>query len=409
MKKIILFLALMLLTIMSVYGFTDITSITNITSGSHPAFTFSGIALCYEAGDLIYCGYSGDDPSNLYIFNPATETWSNTSSSFASKIYYENHACEEYNGDSYVYCASKDWTGDTTFTMLRMDDDGNNVFNLNVTNEPENVYLASYSCEIRPDTDEFWCVLRGQSGDQLYVTYYDIGDDIFNVVYSDLRPQYRIDGAWNDYGQGCTWDGTGENFYCSGGTNQDSSFEANRSQALAIYNVATNTSTYEDMPVIASDGEFGGLHQSRVAGDTLWMYGFETAGFNEMVDTIVYYNIDLGMTAISPTTLLTEYTAELGGCVKYNESTDYCLMGYADEPFYNEFADVWRIDFEYTVAAPSAPAAAAVEDDENIGGNIIALQNLQRSQRAAVTPVNPITQFILNLRAAILRLFGIEP
>lgn len=343
-----------LLIVTSVYGFTDIVSVTNITTGYHPSFHLGGTGLCYVADGLIYCGFNGADSSNLYIFNPATGTWSNTSSSFATSIYYENHACEEYEGDSYVYCASKNWGGDTTFTMLRMDDDGNNVFNLNVTNEPARM-LAGYSCEIRPDTDEFWCVLRNLTTNQLYLTYYDIGDDTFNIVYSDIRPAYKIAGAWDDYGQGCTWDTTGENFYCSGGQDQDNSFIANRTDALAIYNVATNTTTYEDMPVIASDGEFGGLHQSRVAGDTLWMYGFEVSQWLELVDTIVYYNIDLGMTAISPTTLLTEYTAELSGCVQYNESTDYCLFGYQDDPDWNVFTDVWRIDFEYT--PPAVPPA----------------------------------------------------
>jgi len=90
MKTKLLISVLAILLVSSVQGFTDIIGVTNISAGQHTNFGLSGIALCYEAGDLVYCGYNSDNSTHLYVFDPATESWNTVASSFATSIYYEN-------------------------------------------------------------------------------------------------------------------------------------------------------------------------------------------------------------------------------------------------------------------------------------------------------------------------------
>ena len=283
------------------------------------------------------------------------------------------------------------WSLSSDEKAFKYDIVGDNLTNLSGANSNLPDILQVTCCEVDEGTDDVYCV----ASDNMFK--YEMDTDTYTALTSTatFSNQYSI-------GDLCDYDQVRDKMYY---VNPDGYSVYAYDVAGDSHSLVGSFPTTEPNPSDpTTDGIRNGYCDYLSVNNKL--YCFIADDDNYQYSEIFYIDVTSGTSGIDDTEL--HLNISYSTCDRINETSTVCMFGYYDHDNWYESDDVFYITYLEIAAAPEAPSVAEEEEDENIGGNIIALQNLQRSQRAAVTPVNPITQFILNLRAAILRLFGIE-
>lgn len=407
-KPIWILLGMLLFSSLSMVNAQETPNITfyyNLSEG------FSTMGNCDSNGiDILVCTFpqGPTHPWEYGIFNTISGNltlvdvgtiWRGNSQTTA----WDVATCHYYSDN--FYCAVQQ-DANSTFGIVELS--GDYTTNSLISTHPQPTGNAETipttgACDLKPGTDEIYC-WTNIAVNPVYnnMWKYDIGDNTWTLLKNIPVPLWQSPGlSENLANSGCTFRDNTDELWCYGGGEFSSS---NFNYNLTIYDTGLNTTTTiqnNGFDFIGGAGIAASPVYCRWHNDVLYCYGIADESLSAQND-MWYYNA----TSDTQGWINGIINSHFGGRGSIGDK-DYLISGLANDIGTERF-EVFEIEWSSTApVTPSAPAAAA-EDDENIGGNIIALQNLQKATAKAEAPVNPITQFILNLRAAILRLFGIE-
>lgn len=333
------------------------------------------------------------DTATLQKLDLTTLTWT-TSGSLPHNFKSDRGRCWYQDSESKVYCISTD------LGSFKMNLDGTGVVSLN---NPIDFSLCSVNCNpvtgfypatmdfaLRPGTNEVYGYgeYGTASGTDGWIYKYDIDTDTWSILAKGVNTGDADYGSfvW-DY---CTWrPGTNE-LWCGGGYPNT---ETN--QYLLKYDVVTNTSTFYDWGYNTAGTEL------LFIDDILYTFGKEM--YDTPYETNAYFDPSDNSFGLLETNL-TSPRSYYG--FHYLDGVVYIIggqgIGWGDQ------TDVTTITFASQVPPDYVEPVVTSTPRDNTAGNLAYIQNIQKAKAAQSkqTQYNPIEQFILNLRAWVLSLFG---
>ena len=337
MKKTILLLALILIMVLSTsYAYVN-PERTNVSGTGG----FYSDGSCFLAEGDIYCysfnsgGYDYRD--DVYKYDVELNSFSHLDNKLDDNYtsFYEGE-CEYYNETNMTYCFKGYLDSKIGFKSYP---NGAGITSINTTNSILNLSLGLsqfvFSCDLRPSTDEIYC--WGDSSSIIQQTYdgyiykYDIGDDSWDkTIRMQTTSSKNITEAMD-----CKFKNS-EEFWCAGGLNETGIFSPS-SNNIYRYNVTQNAYDVLDFVKV-------GLYPFCSWHDNIfYCYGsYIEEGLDIPSNRVSYY--DTTDDSYGYTDNLSFSQVFFGTCVKYNETTDYCIGGYATDNWY-EYEGVWEFDF----------------------------------------------------------------
>lgn len=375
MKKIIMLIALMALMTTMVLGYeeptyTDLGTIQNGTS----------MECFYGDGIYIYCfdGVFGPGLDANYIKKVEISTGN------IERIYVEVQMIDSsadfiyYNGMAYGF----DYDSDTVFKI--------NLDGTGLTYLTNPVFPDHFgSCALRPNSDEVWCHFEDWGATLIgYILKYDIGDDTWTTIATEVDTDNTDNGViqYSD----CIFSDD-DTMLCSGGYG-----DLEAGTYILKYDSSTNTSNFYDTSIPMAGGELV------VVNGVLYIFGGEdyTVGIQ---DYIVYFDPLDNSYGTLTTTL--PFPRNWGGSWYDGVGTFYILGGIWNNPGYSD--NFFKYEFASELPVVEEPVTTTRSD--NTAGNAAYIQNIQKAKAAQKqSAVNPIEQFIMNLRKFLLGLFGHE-
>jgi hypothetical protein len=340
----------------------------------------------YGGNGFVYCAYMSSNYNKLYSYELATDAWTEEATLPDTGGGYAGELAAGVLYNSKIYMFKYNWT--STSTSVIEYDVNSNIFTT-VADLPEG-QQELYECDLRPSTDEIWCL--GLTADYpTTLRKYDISTQTFTDI---ATISYQEMGGGIPPRATCIFRNSDE-FWCTGG--RDDSFAM--IDKHLVYSINQNTTTEYQAAI--------GLWEifCRWHGDILYCYGGDDS--NEMFPTMFYYN-PTGNIYGNLTTEWTgpepnQHTAYSGGCTEINSTTDFCKPPYFNNNWDSDVT-TWLIDWgpvPEVIEEPEPEAQPTTGGDNNA---FFVNQNLAKQAQV----VNPIEQFILNLRAFLLGLLGMN-
>lgn len=376
MKKIMIFLGILLMMLATVWAQVE-PNISIVGTDDNP-----NSRECTAIDNYLYCF---ENPSGVHRYNVDDGTfikgWDlnesyDPATSFVS-VGAEYNECVFNEADGYIYCLYNLFVEAGNNTAWKYNPSTHDIQAI----ERHPIDTGSrprWGCDLKPGTDEIWCLYSSTAQDPSYFTMYDISEDSWTTP-NEYGLVYYVDCVFRN----------SEELWC-----HEFYDPSQPSDNIIIYYPDTNTT--DDSKTMAS-ATAGGY--CRWFNDVFYCYG----GDDGSIPTaeILYYNPGDDSSGIL-NTMINPTIAAYGGCTKVNNSLDVC-MGYYYGENWDTATDILQIDWG---PLPEVPVEIPAQQSLDRDNNAFFVQQQQRQKQAQA--VNPIEQFILNLRAFIFNLFGIK-